>query len=240
MCLLSIAILVSVHRNGGVSAVRRVRCLCVAWKSLDIWRQRVPPAQAPVIAPEMAFAAAVMCLIEYRQPEVATAIIICFCGLLRVSETLQLRNKDVLDVGHAFLLMIVVARRGMEQKVLLSHPNILRSIREYRASRNSHGPEAKFLPISYNKVQRWLQKALEELGFPGRWTTHGLRRGGATELLRRQVPVPEIALMCRWQSEKSMREYLRKKEVAALRHRGDIPKGVWVRAAQLAAISTLR
>lgn len=202
----------------------------VAWKTLDVWRQRAPPAQAPVIAPEMAFAAAVLCLTHYEQPEVATAIVICFCGLMRMSEALQLTNKDVLDCGHAFVLVIGVAKRGMEQKVLLSHPSVLHFLRNYGKVHSDHSPDAKYLPVSYNKVQRWLQRSLEQLGFPGRWTTHGLRRGGATELLRRQVPVPEIALMGRWQSEKSMREYLRKGEVAALRQREDIPKSAWVPA----------
>lgn len=154
----------------------------------------------------MAFAAAVMCLTEFGQPEAATAILLCFCGLMRASEALQLLNKEVLDCGNALVLIIGVAKKGLEQKVILSHPTVLQFVRNYKATLTSRDAEHRFLPISCNKLQRWLQKALDALGFPGRWTSHGLRRGGATELLRRGVPLPEIALMGRWQSERSMRE----------------------------------
>lgn len=148
-----------------------------------------------------------MCLTDYQQPQVAAVIIICFCGLVRMSAALKLLNKDVLDCGHALVLVIGAARGGMEQKALLTHPDILHFAREYKTSEAIDNPEAKFLPVSYNKVQTWLQRALEEPGFPGGWTTHRLRRGGAAELLRRQVPL----LMGWWQLEKSLSEYLRRR-----------------------------
>eukprot|EP00959_Pyramimonas_sp_CCMP1952_P440387 9220337-Pyramimonas_sp.AAC.1 len=83
-------------------------------------------------------------------------------------------------------------------------------------------------PVSCPRLQRWLQKAANALGFGTvHWTSHGLRRGGATELLSRGVPLADIMLFGRWLSERSAREYLRRGEVSLTRLRVDIAKSSW-------------
>ncbi len=93
-----------------------------------------------------------------------------------------------------------------------------------------------FFPISYTKVSYWITKGMATLGIPGHWTSHGLRRGGASELLRLGVALNEIAMHGRWLSERSMREYLRRGEVAVLRLRGEVPVHVWRHIAEWANV----
>jgi integrase len=71
--------------------------------------------------------------------------------------------------------------------------------------------------LSYNQLQRGLRKCFSLLGVGGHWSSHGFRRGGATALLQSGVPLPTIAVLGRWQSERSMREYLRLGELSILK-----------------------
>ena len=150
----------------------------VAWKTLDIWRTRAPPLQAQAFTAGMAFASGVWC-VSAGQLAVGTGIVVCFCALLRVSELLQLRGRDLLDTGMSFVVIIGIAKRGLEQKVVISHGRVVAFIRGYLELRRPKDDEIIF-NVSYGKFQYWLTKAVAALGVPGRWTTHGLRRGGAT------------------------------------------------------------
>eukprot|EP00959_Pyramimonas_sp_CCMP1952_P091797 1921673-Pyramimonas_sp.AAC.1 len=56
-------------------------------------------------------------------------------------------------------------------------------------------PGDRVCPVSYPRFQRWLQKAADALGFGAvHWTSHGLRRGGATGLLARGAPLADSIL----------------------------------------------
>ena len=208
----------------------------VAWKALDVWRTKQPPQQAAAFTPEMAFACGIRCILVYGQIEAGVSIILCFCALLRASECLRLRRCDVLDLGSSIVIVIGVAKRGLEQKVSLSHPRVVLFLREYVIRTASRGPGERLVQLSYGKLQHWLQRSVRELGFPGHWTSHGLRRGGATELFRKNISLNAIAQQGRWLSERSMREYLRRGEVAQLRLAGSIAPATWKEAERLAAI----
>ena len=207
----------------------------VAWKALDVWRVRVPARQAPAFSANMAFACSVISVMVFKQREVAMGIILCFCGLLRASEMLNLRGKDLVDCGDSFVVLIAVAKRGLEQKVLISHPRVIAFLRHYLKWRQA-GDEDIVVPITYGRFQRWLGKAVRLLGLPGHWTSHGLRRGGATELLRCGISLGQIALIGRWLSERSMREYLCRGEVCLLRFRKDVDSAIWDSIDRIASI----
>ena len=55
-------------------------------------------------------------------------------------------------------------------------------------------------------------------------------------MLKANVPLASIALIGRWLSDRSMREYLRRGEVAQLRLRKDVVAGTWERIDELALI----
>jgi hypothetical protein len=68
------------------------------------------------------------------------------------------------------------------------------------------------------------------------WTSHSLRRGGATELLRLGVSLPDIMLHGRWLSARSAREYLRRGDVAMLRFNEMISSEAFAAAHTLAGL----
>ena len=59
-----------------------------AWKALDVWRTRRPPLQAPALPAVLAFAIAIAnWLVLAGECGCAAAVLLCFTGLLRASET---------------------------------------------------------------------------------------------------------------------------------------------------------
>ena len=193
----------------------------VSWKALDVWRVKCPAQQAPAFTPEMALGVGIRVMVAHGRPAAGVANIICFVALLRASEALKLVKRDLLDLGSYFVVVINIAKRGLEQKAIVSNPRMVLFLRGFMNWSALLGPEDRLFDFSYNTMQYWLKKVTNELGFPRNWTSHGLRRGGATELMRNNIPLASIAVMGRWLSERSMREYLRRGEVAQLRLRRD-------------------
>ena len=75
----------------------------------------MPPRQAQTISSSMAFALSVLA-VAARQPAVGTCFLLCFVALLRVREALNLRRRDVIDVGSQIVLILGQTKRGLEQK----------------------------------------------------------------------------------------------------------------------------
>jgi integrase len=224
-----------------VSALQKVLPrfrLTTAWKALDIWRVRHPPTQAPAFPPEVALALAVWMLLA-NQPACATCTLLCFVGLFRASEMIRLTFSELYLSTAQAVFVLGVTKRGMEQKVVITNTSVILWLHRYlkwRLQSVSAEPTSRVFDISYGKFSYWIQKGMAALEFPGHWTSHGLRRGGATELFRMNVPLPSIALHGRWLSERSMREYLRKGEVTLLRLRGAVAKSSWTRASSLSKL----
>ena len=82
-----------------------------------------------------------------------------------------------------------------------------------------------------------MRRASSELGFARlNLSTHSLRRGGATELLRQGFAFNDIVLFGRWSSEASAKLYLRQGEVALTRTLHDFPAEVWSRVQRIASL----
>ena len=208
----------------------------VGWKAVDVWRVRCPPQQAPCFPAALALACVSWLTLARRIPE-ACAVLLCYTGLLRASEACNLRWKDVHAIDDQIVLLLGRTKRGLEQRVLLSHPATVAWMRRFMMMFACKDVDAHFTGCSYNRLARWLQKACDALGFGGvRWTSHGLRRGGATELMMQGMSLPDIMLRGRWLSERSCREYLRRGEVMMLRLRADIASESWQRLQVLASL----
>ena len=209
--------------------------LKTAWRCLDVWRTRCPPKQAPTVPLELAFAA-VSYLTMAGKAGLGCAVLLCFAGLLRASEALRLTWADVHFVGSRVVIVLGQTKRGMEEKVILTNSSVVAWMRGFREATYSGKDYDRVCPGMYNTLTRWFRAAAAYLGFGAiSWTTHGLRRGGATELLQRHVSLHDIMIMGRWRTERSCREYLRRGEVALLRLRQDLPRSAWERCHQLAA-----
>ena len=97
------------------------------------------------------------------------------------------------------VLVLGITKRGLEQKVALDHPTVVCWLRGYRAHVGRFALSCRVCPSSYHAFTRWFYRAAAALGFGATtWTSHGLRRGGATELLRRGYPLSTIMLHGRW------------------------------------------
>ena len=203
-----------------------------AWKMLDVWRQRVPPIQAPAMTKTMVLALAGW-LVVAQQPAVAFVVYICFAFLLRVGEALALTRATFVSTKTGFVAILGRSKRGQEQKVTVASAaaNLWLGHCLRRLPRSG-----RLAAISYGKVAYWVRKGMEGLGFGGRnWTTHGLRRGGASELVAAGWPLESVMLHGRWLSLRSCREYIRRGEAALTRARGEFTEETWRKAEALAA-----
>ena len=185
--------------------------------------------QALTFPKEVAIALAVW-LVLAGQPVVATVVLLCFMGLFRASELLHLTFEHFFMSAKEAVFVLGIAKRGLEQKVVIVNTSVLACISkyvQYMTANDLFDSSGRVFPVSYGKLSYWIKKGMLALNVPGHWTSHGLRRGGATELLRLHTPLPDIANFGRWLSERSMREYLRRGEVSLLRLRGDLSRQAW-------------
>jgi hypothetical protein len=119
---------------------------------------------------------------------------------------------------------------------VLVDPGVITRMKLFRKYIPHSGAQDRVVALSYTTVTRWLRKACVALVLGEAWTTHGLRRGSASEMLRLNIPLPNIMEFGRWASQRSCREYLRKGEVALSRARSAYSDVAWEAARKLAAI----
>ena len=211
----------------------------VSWAIVKGWRSEVPVRQAPAAPRDVALGIAAFGVCRGFVAE-GTALLLCFCGLLRVGEAIALQVQDVRVLSRAVVLVLAVTKRGTEQKVVLHHPGVVEWMRRF-AHHRAHQPwarsSASWLHTSYYRVSKLIKRGAAELGFEDLGlSSHSFRRGGATELLRGGIDVSSICLFGRWASESSAREYLRKGEVFLTRCEGRFAPASWSRALQFAAL----
>lgn len=213
-----------VLHGAALSALSRVNPRCrfkVVWKVYDVWSLRQPVHQAPAATPELLTAIFALIILLGR-PHIGMAMFLCYVGLLRVREALNLKHADIIDNGSVVVLCLGSTKRGLEQKVVMNNSATIIWLRGYLNRFSSKKNDLAF-PISYTSVLKWLRKATDLLGVGHlNLSTHTFRRSGASELSRLGYPMADILLYGRWLSDKAAREYIRKGEVAVLRGRGQI------------------
>ena len=206
-----------------------------AWKTLDVWRQRVPPRQAPAMPLRLALAC-VTWLTVAGKPSLAAGVLLCFCGLLRSAEMLSLRGRAVVRTMNGYVLLLGDTKRGQEQTVLIQECSIVAWLDGFLARHRLRSADY-LVPVGYTTFARWLTKACEGLGMSHvHWTTHSLRRGGATALMRAGCSWPALLHYGRWASARSAKEYVRRGEVALIELEEKSSPAVWARLTALAAV----
>lgn len=221
-----------VKENGGKRQACQILCTALhkiyprhvhttTRKVLEVWKAHEPSHQAPACPPEVAYALVSTSLVA-GQPGVAACIFLCFTGLLRISEALRLRWQDMVFVEHVVVLMLAKTKRGVDQKVVLTHPSTVQWLKQYRKQYFSSDHE-RICPLSYSKMRYWLPKLCKSLQLEHlALTSHSFRRGGASTLLHQGVALADIAVHGRWASDSSCREYLRRGEVFLLRFQSSV------------------
>lgn len=203
--------------------------LRTSWKVLDAWQTLVPVKQAPAAPPELLQAMITLALMLNR-PQLAMILLFSYAGLLRIREAINLCGRDVILQQRSVTLCLAMTKGGIEQKVVLTNPAVVQWTFNYLARFPIRHPDRLLFGVSYSSALRWVRKLGSVLGAEALGlTTHTFRRSGATELSRMNVPLSDILLFGRWQSERAARGYIRKGEVAVLRARGMISSTDWKR-----------
>lgn len=208
-----------------------------AWKVLDAWRVRCPPQQAPAMMWEVAMAITAW-LVMAKQPRIAFGVLACFHGLLRASEAMSLTTETLLRTPQGFVAILGQTKRGAEQKVVFTEPSIVRWMDRFLLSQKLEAGD-RIMGVGFNTFQSWLRRGAAAVGLGDeRWSTHSLRRGGASELARRGYHIDDILVAGRWLSLRSAREYIRRGEVALLSYRHRLTAPVWTRVSALASLGS--
>ena len=120
--------------------------------------------------------------------------------------------------------------------MLLLHPSVLAWMRRFYAHHGQHGA-ARVVGCSYGTFLRWLRRAAEGLGWGAiQWSSHSLRRGGASELAMTGLPIADLLEFGRWLSMRSAREYIRRGELGLHAARRDVSASARERVYALASI----
>ena len=221
------------------------RKFSAAFRVIEGLAKNQPPQQAAPFPQQLLLALVVVLAAMGREAE-STALLISFCGLLRISEALNLQVRDVLlpathGGGQFVVLLLGVTKRGPEnsEKVIIDNSEVVRWIELYMHRHRDRGNSERFLGCSYNVVRYWLRKGLQALRLdPDSFRTHSCRRGGATAMAMARRPLSEVMLAGRWSSEQSCRLYIKKAEVALARWRHGIEQRHWSLFLSLARIGT--
>lgn len=225
-----------------LSAVQKVNPrlrLKTSWKVLDAWNHLVPVRQAPAAPPQLMQAMVVMALC-LGKPELSTVMLLAYAGLLRIREVLSFRFNDVVLDSGQLVLCLGQTKSGMEQKVVLGNPSVIRWMSNFLQWRLVQQHEGRIFSISYGSVLRWVKKLTGLLNVGSlRLTTHTFRRSGASELARLGMPIADVMLYGRWLSDRAARTYIRKGEVAVARTRTALDSKVWDRILQWGNLAPL-
>jgi len=218
-----------------ISAAQKLyprRKYTTAWKVVAGWQRDHPPEQAPPMPQDVAMAAAVLLTAAGRMAE-ATIVLLCFCGLLRVGEALQLERESLIFGPRSLVLLLRRTKTGEHQRVELTNPQVVLYV--HKLLTFNHHPR-KVCPTSYGTFRLWLAKVLVVLGCGAvKFRSHSLRRGGATTLFMQGQSLAHVMCFGRRASESSCRIYIRSGEAAVIRIRRGLGKEAQV-VAMLASL----
>ena len=213
-----------------------------ALSTTEGWRLSSPRNMAAPMPEGVCYATVALLFLARRRPA-AMVVLLCFVGILRIGEALAFTMNDVLlpsehQFGHCVVLLLRTAKRAApdSSKILLWHPRVVNFIVRYKQWRAA-APGERFAPTSYTTVSRWIARAAVALGFPQDcWRSHSMRRGAATALSLRGLPLQQVMEAGRWMSEKSARLYIHKGNVALIRMKAQLTQDQWARILMLASL----
>lgn len=176
------------------------------------WQAYRPPVSRPPLTYEAAVAIAAT-LASRQQLRLAVAVLLSFDCYLRSNEVLHLLATDVLlpatAQSSAFSSPVLRLRRtktGTNQSVTVRDPAVHRLLSVLIATTP---PDQPLFPYTYSQLSKGFNDAATALGLQAvHFTLHSLRHGGATHDYARDVPIEDIMVRGRWQSNSTARIYL--------------------------------
>jgi hypothetical protein len=130
--------------------------------------------------------AVVVLLTAVGKGAIAIAVMLCFCGLLRVGESLNICVRHLIfahDLSEVVILL-PITRTGQHQRVVISLPRVVAFLATY-IHHHGLGLDDRICPFSYTTFSKWFSWACPILaGVAHSFRLHSFRRGGASALFR--------------------------------------------------------
>jgi integrase len=196
----------------------------VAYRYIKAWNKLVPSKSAPPFTDDVVSAIA-MHFVVTGQARYGLAVLLQFDCLLRVSELMNLRARDVAFAGdhrlgssgfknskHVFSDAAICFRNtktGPLQSVLVLNPAVASLLRFALIGKK---PDDFLFPSTTKDRAASFRKALTAacvaLGLSPDYKTHSCRHGGATFLFLIGWAIADIKIRGRWKSDKSVEHYI--------------------------------
>ena len=152
-----------------ISAVSRVygkrRRYGAASLTVEGWKAGMDVRQAPPMPASVAYAIGVL-LTVLGKLDVAAAVLLCFTGLMRISEALSLTMGDVLlpaehESGPFILVLLRSGKRDAPDatRIIIGVPAVVAWVQLYN-ERARRGRESKdlFCDVSYSTFRKWMRR----------------------------------------------------------------------------------
>eukprot|EP00438_Fugacium_kawagutii_P029122 Skav233719 [mRNA] locus=scaffold2120:365768:377109:+ [translate_table: standard] len=193
--------------------------LSESWRLLRTWSIHEVPNRAPPLPLEVVHALCGYGLFK-EQPHMTLSILVAFYGLLQTGEVLSLQAKHVTVNGPKGPAVISLGltkggkRQGAAESVTIYAEDVCRRLHQWVNTTPSHS----FLAGPSHVWRRTFSQYLSALGFSA-WDfrPYSLRRGGATDVFKKQPQLDKLLILGRWQSARTARLYLNE-GMAAIQH----------------------
>ena len=189
------------------------RTFKTAWKVITNWQKEKPPHQVPPMSQDI-LSAMVVVLLAGGQTDAAMATLLCFTGMMRISEALKLVWSDLIVTPTGCILVLRLTKTGPRQQVSINNAVVTNFVLAHRGRKKDSAP---ICGMTYAVFRRLFLQALRALGCHTLgFKSHSLRRGGATARLIAGHTLSQIMVDGRWSSEASCRLYLKSVEAQLL------------------------
>eukprot|EP00438_Fugacium_kawagutii_P025235 Skav236124 [mRNA] locus=scaffold900:157689:158519:- [translate_table: standard] len=197
-----------------------------AWKMTKAWSQLEMPIRATPLTPELVLSLAGQCF-KWKQTRLGWLIVLGFAGMLRTTELLTLKKKDVVLPAHASpneAVLLLPSTKSTKRcllpldKVVITETTGIRALQELCAGLQ---PGETLSQLSTSKFRRLWAQILEELGLHNQgYQPYSLRRGAATSAYRQGMTLDSLVTKGRWQHITTARIYLDQglQSLAAIAH----------------------
>lgn len=148
--------------------------------------------------------------LEIRDITMSFLLAIGFFGLFRTGELLQLCLNDVNVDTNAVITHLsetkTSGKTGPGEHIVIREPAVLHLTRTFLALQPRRGliwrESSQQFRVQFSRIISFFR--LSEHGY----RPYSLRRGGATQLYRAQVPMDLILIKGRWRNSSSARQYI--------------------------------
>ena len=187
--------------------------LPMAKRALKGWTKRQPSVAWPPVTWPVCVAIGVK-MATNGQHSAGVACVLAFDCLLRISELLALRARDIVMAGdprvgmrfEGMWLRLAKTKTGPNKSVRVRSPVVRQLV--LLLARGKRGADLLF-PYAVGTFRRHFKRACADLRVSSDVVVHSLRHGGATHLYTEEkMAVGDIAEHGRWASVESARHYL--------------------------------